>query len=254
MVCIKALLKFRIRGKIKTAVGQNILDATTLLVLVTAIYFKGNWALPFSSHGTYEEMFRINKMEKKPVKMMRQDEKLLMGFICEANCQVIELPYEEEYFSMFIILPLDIEDETTGLEKLEKLLTYDKLVEWTRSENMSRVDVQVKIPKFKVEGTYELKDVLTPMGMVNAFDATKSDFSGMSARKGLVLSNVRHKALVEVDEKGSSSGTSDIVMSDYCVPGQKFFKADHPFLFFIRHNATMTILFAGRFCLPLSTL
>ncbi|XP_051796394.1 LOW QUALITY PROTEIN: serpin B6-like [Acanthochromis polyacanthus] len=133
--------------------------------------------------------------------------------------------------------------------RLEKQLTYETFVEWTHPNRMKNTEVDVRLPRFKMEETYDLENVLTSMGMVDAFDVMKSDFSGMSETKELVLSKVTHKAFVEVNEAGTEAAAvsnNDLVES-HVYPR---FTADHPFLFFIRHNSTMSILFAGRFCSP----
>ncbi|XP_075871529.1 leukocyte elastase inhibitor-like [Nelusetta ayraudi] len=104
---------------------------------------------------------------------------------------------------MFIFLPQEVEDGTTGLEKLEKELTYENFVEWTQPARMDVVEVQVKMPRFKMEEEYGLKDVLVSMGMVDAFSASLSDFTGMTPDYSLFISDVVHKAIVEVNEKGT---------------------------------------------------
>ncbi|KAM4534246.1 leukocyte elastase inhibitor A-like [Odontesthes bonariensis] len=166
---------------------------------------------------------------------------------------ILEMPYKGKKLSMLILLPKEIEDDTTGLEKLEKHLTYEKFMEWTHSDTMTLVKVEVHLPQFKMEETYDLNKVLTSMGMRDAFDVTKCDFSGMSGNKELFLTKVSHKAFLEVNEKGteaaaaSAESLTERGCSDFKLA---YFYADHPFLFFIRHNTTMSLLFAGRFCSP----
>ncbi|GLD55029.1 leukocyte elastase inhibitor-like protein [Lates japonicus] len=127
--------------------------------------------------------------------MMNKTTPFPLASIPEANCQILEMPYKGKELSMLIFLPNEIEDDTTGLEKLEKQLTYEKFVEWTRPDVMSEVEVDVKLPQLKLEETYDLKGVLKNMGMVDAFDDKKSDFSGMSGTKDLILSKVIHADL-----------------------------------------------------------
>ncbi|XP_051796682.1 leukocyte elastase inhibitor-like isoform X4 [Acanthochromis polyacanthus] len=182
--------------------------------------------------------------------MMYQETEFPLKSIPEMNCKSLEMPYKGKELSMLIFLPNDMEDSTTGLEKLEKELTYEKFVEWTRPDRMYEVEVQVGLPRFKME-KYDMKKVLVSMGMVDAFDMGKSDFSGMSPANDLVLSKVMHKAFVEVNEEGTeaAAATADMVMLCSYRPPATFI-ADHPFLFFIRHNPSMSILFAGRYCSP----
>ncbi|KAM9839666.1 serpin peptidase inhibitor, clade B (ovalbumin), member 1, like 3 [Aulostomus maculatus] len=239
------------QGKIKDLLVQDAVDDKTKLVLVNAIYFKGNWSKKFNEDLTADDQFKINKNDVKPVKMMGQKSKFPFATIPEANCQILELPYEGKDLSMLIILPNEIEDETTGLEKLESELTYERFMEWTCPKMMSEIVVGVKLPRFKMEETYDMKDVLISMGMVDAFDVAKSDFSDMSQANDLVLSQVFHKAVVEVNEEGTEAAASSAaVMTERSAVIETNFFADHPFLFFIRHNPSMSVLFAGRYCSP----
>uniref|UniRef100_A0A3P9LWX2 Leukocyte elastase inhibitor n=1 Tax=Oryzias latipes TaxID=8090 RepID=A0A3P9LWX2_ORYLA len=249
---INSWVEKQTQDKIKDLVGEGSLDNTTTLVLVNAIYFKGTWDQQFLGVRTENAEFRLNKKDKKPVKMMRQDAKFPYVKIPEVDCQILEMPYEGKELSMLIFLPREILDESTGLERLEKLLTYDKFMEWTSPEKMPLADVDVRLPQFKMEEKYDLKKVLTRMGMVDAFDQAKCNFSGISAAKDLYLSDAIHKAFVEVNEKGTeaAAATGVFMCNLSCNMKQQYFTADHPFLFFIRHNSSMNILFAGRFCSP----
>uniref|UniRef100_A0A3P9KBU3 Serpin B6 n=1 Tax=Oryzias latipes TaxID=8090 RepID=A0A3P9KBU3_ORYLA len=182
--------------------------------------------------------------------MMRQDAKFPYVKIPEIDCQILEMPYEGKELSMLIFLPREILDDSTGLER--KLLTYEKIMEWTSPEKMPLTDVDVRLPRFKMEEKYDLKEVLTRMGMVDAFDQAKCNFSGISAAKDLYLYDAIHKAFVEVNEKGTeaAAATGMFMCNSSGNLKQQYFTADHPFLFFIRHNSSMNILFAGRFCSP----
>nr|XP_055067474.1 leukocyte elastase inhibitor-like isoform X2 [Misgurnus anguillicaudatus] len=239
------------QGKIKDLLAQGILNDLTRLVLVNAIYFKGNWEKKFPKEATVDQQFKVNKNETKPVKMMNQKFKFPLTFIPEVNSQILELPYVGKSLSMLIILPKEIEDDTTGLQQLEKTLTYEKLMEWTKPDSMRIQDVQISFPKFKLEESYNMKNLLVKLGMVDAFEMGKANFSGMSHQNDLVVSEVIHKSFVEVNEEGTeAAAATGVVMMTRMVQIPQFFNADHPFLFFIRHNPTNTILFYGRFCSP----
>ncbi|CAL8398438.1 unnamed protein product [Arctogadus glacialis] len=154
---------------------KNLLQ--TRLVLVNAIYFKGKWDEPFKEEATKETAFKLNKNDTKKVKMMYHKARFPLAFIPEANCQILELPYEGKELSMLICLPMEIEDGTTGLEKLEAMLTYETFMKWTQPDMMGRREVNVGLPRFKMTQTYDMKDLLVSMGMVDAFDQGLSDFS-----------------------------------------------------------------------------
>uniref|UniRef100_A0A3P9DUH0 Serpin B6 n=1 Tax=Maylandia zebra TaxID=106582 RepID=A0A3P9DUH0_9CICH len=175
--------------------------------------------------------------------MMQQKSKFPFATIPEANCKILEMPYKGNDLSMLIFLD-------TVSTQLEKELTYQNFVDWTRPDMMSPNEVDVKLPRFKME-KYDLEKILTNMGMENAFDIYKRDFSGMSPANDLIVSKVVHKALVDVNEEGAEAAAAtgvDMEVRSITIPAE--FVADHPFIFFIRHKPTKSILFVGRYCSP----
>ncbi|XP_036934238.1 leukocyte elastase inhibitor-like [Acanthopagrus latus] len=252
-VNINSWVEKQTQDKIKNLLAEGVVDNATKMVLVNAIYFKGTWDKQFKEEKTYDAQFNLNKNDTKPVKMMRQKSRyrLLKIDDPDINCKILEMPYKGNDLSMLILLPNEIEDDTTGLEKLEKALTYEKFNEWTNPAMMTNDEVEVSLPRFKMEEKYDLNDVLISMGMKDAFNVGMSDFSGMSPANDLFLSKVVHKAFVEVNERGTeAAAATGIVCTLQCFRITPTFKADHPFLFFIRHNDSKSILFAGRFCSP----
>ncbi|XP_014796462.1 PREDICTED: serpin B6-like [Calidris pugnax] len=248
---INGWVEERTEGRIQNLLAEGILNSLTRLVLVNAIYFKGNWEEQFNKESTTERPFHINKNETKPVQMMFKKARFNMTYIGDLQTKILELPYVGNELSMIILLPNAIEDESTGLESLQRELTYEKLIDWINPEMMDSTEVRVSLPRFKLEEDYDLKPLLSSMGMPDAFDLKKADFSGMSAGNELVLSEVVHKSFVEVNEEGTEAAAATAgVMMLRCAMIVPEFTADHPFLFFIRHNKTSSILFCGRFCSP----
>ncbi|NXK52215.1 ILEU inhibitor, partial [Chauna torquata] len=237
-------------GKIPSLLSEGSVNNTTKLVLVNAIYFKGNWAEKFEEANTDDMPFRLNKNERKTVKMMYQKKKFRFGYNSDMKIRVLELPYDGRELSMIILLPDDIEDDSTGLQKLEKQLTLEKLQEWTCPEHLYSTDVRVRLPKFKLEESYDLKSDLAAMGLLDIFDSAKADLSGMSGACDLFLSKIVHKAFVEVNEEGTEAAAATAGIAMLCMVIEEDFNADHPFLFFIRHNPTQSILFFGRYASP----
>ncbi|NWI97680.1 SPB11 protein, partial [Pitta sordida] len=189
---------------------------------------------------------------KKPVPMMYQKGTFKLGYIEEVGAQVLELPYAQNSLSMIILLPGDVADgSTTRLEQIENTMTYENLTLWTSAENMFETTVEVYLPRFKLEGTFNLNEVLQEMGMTDIFTESKVDLSAMSLAKSLVLSNVVHKTYVEVNEEGTvaAAGTGASIVRR-SLPLTEEFRADHPFIFFIRHSATKSILFFGKLSSP----
>ncbi|EHH58952.1 Plasminogen activator inhibitor 2 [Macaca fascicularis] len=247
---INSWVKTQTQGKILNLLPEGSVDGDTRMVLVNAVYFKGKWKTPFEKklNGLYP--FRVNSAQHTPVQMMYLREKLNIGYIENLKAQILELPYAGDV-SMFLLLPDEIADVSTGLELLESEITYDKLNKWTSKDTMAEDDVEVYIPQFKLEEHYELKSILRSMGMEDAFDKGQANFSGMSERNDLFLSEVFHQAMVDVNEEGTeaAAGTGG-VMSGRTGHGGPQFVADHPFLFLIMHKITKCILFFGKFSSP----
>ncbi|XP_010151789.1 PREDICTED: heterochromatin-associated protein MENT-like isoform X3 [Eurypyga helias] len=236
--------------KIQDLLPAGSLSSHTVLVLVNAIYFKGDWEKKFLEKNTSEMPFRLSKTKTKPVQMMFLRDKFLIFRETTMKFKIIELPYVENELSVFVLLPDDISDNTTGLEMVEGELTYEKLAEWTNSANMMKAEVDLYLPKLKLEENYDLQSTLSSMGIQNAFDPVQADFTGMSAKKDLFISKIIHKAFVEINEEGTEAAAATGVLVLRSKAPTMTFKADHPFLFFIKHNKSQTILFFGRFCSP----
>ncbi|XP_043922146.1 leukocyte elastase inhibitor A-like [Protopterus annectens] len=197
-----------------------------------------------------EQTYNFLQTETKPVQMMSQKGEFNMAFIPDMQIKILELPYANKEKKMLIILPLDINDNTNGLELVEKNLSYQNLVEWTKPSMMYKMEIMVQIPKFKLEDSYDLKPKLISMGMVDAFSPGQANFSGMSDRNYLFLSEVVHKAFVEVNEVGTEAAAATADVTTSCLLQREEFIADHPFIFTILDCKTSTIIFLGRFCSP----
>nr|XP_054485034.1 serpin B6-like [Agelaius phoeniceus]XP_054490108.1 serpin B6-like [Agelaius phoeniceus] len=249
---INGWVEERTEGKIQNLLAEGTLDSLTRLVLVNAIYFKGKWEEQFNKQSTRERPFQINKNETRPVQMMFREANFNMTYIGDFQTKILELPYVGNELSMIILLPDAIQDGSTGLERLERELTYEKLMGWINPKMMDYTEVMVYLPRFKLEENYDLKPVLSSMGMPDAFESGKADFSGISPSNEQVLSEVIHKSFVEVNEEGTeaAAATAMVICGCSAVMSTAEFIADHPFLFFIRHNKTCSILFCGRFCCP----
>ncbi|XP_003225625.2 leukocyte elastase inhibitor isoform X1 [Anolis carolinensis] len=238
-------------GKITELLSEDSVNELTKLVLVNAIYFKGSWEEKFDKFDTTDKPFRLSKKEKKNVKMMFMKKKLPFSYIDDCKCRVLELPYQGKELSMILLLPDDIEDDSTGLEQLEKQLILGNLQKWTCSQNMySNHEVYVHLPKFKLEESYDLQSYLEALGLRDVFGSGKADLSGMSRARDLHVSKIVHKSFVEVNEEGTEAAAAAAAVAMNSMPMREKFNADHPFLFFIRYNPTNTILFFGRFASP----
>uniref|UniRef100_A0A8C4VQU6 Serpin family B member 11 n=1 Tax=Gopherus evgoodei TaxID=1825980 RepID=A0A8C4VQU6_9SAUR len=244
---INSWVESKTQGKIRELFVSGVIDPTAVLVLVNAIYFKATWEYTFEEKYTMPKDFRINQNESKSVQMMYQKDRFKIAHIQEMNAQILMIPYAGKSLSMIILLP----DDITGLEQIERAMTYEKLICWTSLESMRDREVEVYLPRFKLEDTFELNLPLQEMGMIDVFEESKADLSGMAPSRKLFLSKVVHKAYVEVNEEGTlaAAATGSVVVNRSHLSGG-LFMADHPFLFFIQHNPTNTILFLGKLCSP----
>lgn len=231
--------------KIKDLIPEGMLNADTRLTLVNAIYFKGLWLQPFVKASTFPRSFFVNKNKEIQVPMMHQDGNFKVIESSELACQILEMPYIGGQLSMVIFLPLEID----GLASLEEKFNVDNLKKSLADLDASRLEeIEVYLPKFKLEQRFDLNDLLTRMGAGDMFVPSKADFSGI-AQEPLYVSKVVHKAFVEVNEEGTeaaaATGIGMMLMSL-----KPMFSANHPFLFFIRHVRTGAILFLGRLMEP----
>ncbi|XP_030737407.1 serpin B6-like isoform X1 [Globicephala melas] len=237
----------RTEGNIIDLLSPGSVDSMTSLVLVNAIYFKGNWENQFNKQHTKERPFKVSKNVEKPVQMMFKKSTFKMTYIEEISTKILVLPYVGSELSMIIMLP----DESTDLKTVEKELTYEKFVEWTRPDLLDEEEVEVSLPRFKLRESYDLEGVLRALGVTDAFEGARADFSAMSAQSNLCLSRVVHKAFVEVDEQGTEAAAATAaVLMLRCARITPRFCADHPFLFFIQHSKTRGLLFCGRLSCP----
>ena len=240
---INAWVAEKTENKIKELLKPEMLGPLTVMVLVNAIYFKGDWASQFDEQRTHKAPFSITPEEQVQVMMMTQKHEL--RYAEAGGLQVLELPYAGEDLSMFVLLPAEV----GGLADLEDRLTVETLERWTKY--LWETEVQVFLPRFEVTLPIQLGETLESMGMPDAFSGT-ADFSGM-AKGQLFISEVVHKAFVKVNEEGTEAAAATaVIMARGAPPPVPTFRADHPFLFLIRENATGSILFLGRVVDPAS--
>jgi len=246
---INRCVEKKTQDKITNIIGGPI-SRDTRLVLVNAVYFKGDWSSPFETGDTRPAPFYIADGRSVQTPLMEQTSEF--DYAALSNCQIIQLPYEGEGFSMLVVLPVD--KSLTGLEVLEKDLIGKQIAGWKAQLKNTRV--QMFIPKFKFEcGKILFVKVLQNLGLIDAFALGKADFSGMNGRRDFSINDVLQKAFVDVNESGTEAAAASsvsIAVGGIALPEPPppVFRADHPFLFFIQDNATGSILFMGRVVNP----
>lgn len=237
--------------KITKLIPPGVLDHLTRLVLVNAVYFKGDWQKKFDVKDTKEEDFHVSATETVRVPLMHKSKaKLWYGVNQDLNCQAIELPYAGDRLSMFVILPIAVD----GLGKLESSLSAGELLDARERFRMQLRDVHVWLPKFKLDEQLGLTEILAKMGITDMFNKNVADFSGIDGTRELYVSKVLHQAVVDVNEEGTEAAAATaVVMMTRCAVILKDpfeFRADHPFVFFIQDNLTNSVLFLGRLVRP----
>ena len=246
------------KQKIKNLLQKGSLNKMTRLVLVNAIYFKGQWLNPFKKSDTKNKPFFVKR--KKSVKVPMMTQKSHFNYWENDKLQVLELPYAtrgkrqkpmatqlSDSVSMIVLLP----KQRNGLAQLEKSLNPQALEDWLAYARSMKI--KVSLPKFKINAGIELSKTLSKMGMSDAFRNNKADFSGINGKKNLSLTSVIHKAFVSVDEEGTeAAAATGVVLGVRSInPPPPIFTADHPFIFLIRHKSTGSILFMGRVVNPI---
>ncbi|MBI1369657.1 MAG: hypothetical protein GC162_13510 [Planctomycetes bacterium] len=254
------------------------------LILTNAIYFKGEWSTPFDAKNTNDAPFALADGNKAMAKMMHAEEmgggrygafdatgalfdtprRIARGqtkglYPEPGGFAMVDLPYKGGALSMIVIAP----DRADGLPAIEKMMTSGKLATWIGQ--LQKRQVNVNLPRFKLETEYALGEPLMAMGMKRAFTdprdaAGGADFSGMTTstdpQDRLYITGVLHKAFVEVNEKGTEAAAVTAVMMAGTLsapidePFTPTFSADRPFMYLIRHNATGAIVFMGRMTHP----
>ncbi|CAL1297709.1 unnamed protein product [Larinioides sclopetarius] len=217
------------------------LDPSTVLVLLNAVYFKGEWKTQFDPKITSNGTFYNNglKSEGRRIPLMYLTDRF--PYASADNFQALELPYKGGNVSMFILLP----NQRGGLQDLEESLTPERLEEIQRRLYITKVNAW--IPKFKLRFEKELSPEIRALGANQIFSGA-ADFSGMTSRRNVEVSQVIHKAVIEVNEKGSEAAAVTGIIVAYMRASRRTpqFKVDHPFLFAILEKSSNMILFLGR--------
>ena len=241
------------QGRIRDVMSPGMMHPLLRLVLVNAIYFKGAWAVPFEESSTQFAPFMTESGGYVEAAMMNRTGDV--GYFEDDDVQAIDLPYQgiskslspyvQDLLSMTVFLPR----KTDGLRAFEKSLDADRFM---RALNgLERLEVELFLPKFRLESEFELGGTLRAMGIRDAFAMGTADFSGMADREDLAISEMIHKSFVDVNEAGTEAAAATMSgllgrAVNFEAPPPVVFRADHPFLFLIREVETASILFLGR--------
>lgn len=231
-------------GKIESIIPTGMIDNLTRLVITNALLFKADWLTPFDTNETRDDSFYTFDGEIT-VPMMHGTE---MPFNCliveESNYELvaIELPYADELASLVIIMPLQ--------------KSYDNFLEAFTSQTFFEILNEMDgcfgnliMPKFSLQTSLNLSEILPAMGMLDAFSPI-ADFSGMSNAPELYITDALHQARIDVTEKGTEAAASTAVVVGIRGTAMEFI-INMPFFFAVVDSETDTILFMGNIVNPL---
>jgi serpin B len=231
-------VKENTRGKIDQVVQQ--INPSDVLFLINAIYFKGKWTNEFDKSQTSDRPFYLSDGTQKQHPMMSQSGKY--RYFENDSFQAVSLPYGKERLSLYVFLP----KKTTTLDAFQQQLTLENWQQWINRFGMRRGSIQ--LPRFKLDYDVQLNAALKALGMEEAFDASRANFSDMTSAS-VKIDEVKHKTFVEVNEEGTEAAAATsvrIALTSARMPEEPFqMLVDRPFFCAIRDNQTGTVLFMG---------
>lgn len=235
---INSWVNDKTNGKIDEIIDS--IDPLTVMFLINAVYFKGNWKFEFDEENTVDNDFYLSNGNTIEVPFMNRE--VTASVMYYDIFQMLELPYGRGNYSMLILLPNNGKSVNDVIEELDT----ESYNEWLL--NLQESNVEVSIPKFKFKYEKKLNDLLKSMGLSVAFDPDNADFSNISEALELYISKVKHKTFIEVNEKGTEAAAVTVVSinTTSADPTYPKFIANKPFLFVIREKYTNSILFMGK--------
>ncbi|KAM5273674.1 alpha-1-antichymotrypsin-like [Ctenodactylus gundi] len=243
---INDFVEKKTQGKIRDLIKD--LDTDTKMVPVNYIYFKDKWKTPFDPKDSFESRFYVSKDKWVEVPMMSMESKKFPYFRDEAlSCTVVEMKYTGSASALFI---LPDEDQ---MEALEAKLLPETLRRWRDSLQMTGFG-EILLPKFSISSDYNLEHVLPLLGIREVF-SSMADLSGVTGHRNLTVSQVVHKAVLDVTEEGTeAAAATGIRMMGGCLKMPSLIvRFNRPFLMAIVHVDTQSVLFLSKVANPKET-
>jgi serpin B len=248
---INGWVRKQTQGKIDHLVQAGNLTPDTVLMLVNAVYFQGDWQLPFDSEATADRPFTLADGTTRNIPMMRRAEPEEYRYLRGAGFQAVRLPYKSgsgKRLAMYVFLP----DGAAGLAAWLRSLTPERWDAWLGK--MQPRQGSVVMPKFKAEYEAELSQPLSDLGMGEMFRQGRAEFGRMTASGSVYIKRVDHKAILEIDESGTVAAAATSVQAmEASAPAYAdafTMVVDHPFFCAIRDDATGEVLFMGAIWRP----
>ena len=222
-------------GKINKIIEE--LNPETVMLLLNAVYFKGKWIKYFEKESNLKlPFFNFKKNEnKKLIETMIQTD--YFNYKENSDMQIIELPFLEDFMSAIIILPSVTQDINKFIDTLfQKKSDFDKII-----NKLDYAKVHLELPKFEIEFSEILNDVIKELGMKKLFDYMQADLSGLDKNKNIHVSKIIHKTYLKVNEVGTEAAAVTAVVIDGMAlfdEREKIYKMkiNRPFIFLIKNN------------------
>ncbi|MCK9245908.1 MAG: serpin family protein [Anaerolineaceae bacterium] len=230
--------------KIKDLIPEGVLDELTRLVIANAVYFKGAWQHRFDPANTADETFYALDGTEQTVEMMSNS--YTGAALVFDDYQAVKLPYQGGNYAMAAIMP------TGDFSIFEETLDEDKIEDILKEFEGIFGQVDLRMPKFEIESSFDLGEQLKALGMIQAFDSQLADLTGMSDEIDLYITDVLHKAYIDVNEEGTEAAAATVVsVGTTSMPADSWeITLDHPFIYVIYETTSNTIVFMGRFVAP----
>lgn len=239
------------RKRITQIVTADDLPPTTSMVLVNAIFFKGVWLQTFSRNQTVDGPFYPLPDAEVKVPMMRKIGHFHGGENLSLGAKWVEMPFDGEEFSMVLVLPT----ENHGLDALVEQMSVEDLRNMLNTRKTKLVNL--KLPRFKLQCQGSVVSQIQQLGLTDVF-TEKSNLSGISSTTNLVVSDIIHKADIEVNEEGSTASAATAILVNTLSLSDNnddmVFNANHPFLAILVDKMNSIPLFMAKIFNPESSL
>jgi serpin B len=250
---INAWIAARTGGKIAGSLTPEAVAQPTKMVVTSAIYFRGEWGVPFRVEATRDAPFHVSRSEAVTVPMMNQHSYIKShGYADLGSYRVVSFPCGRGAFAMIIFLPRRID----GLVELEASLTPESLEAiWPRLKYPEEIDIS--LPRFRLSTSRALVPALRKLGIAGAFDRSRADFSGINGKTNdLFVASATHDTYLDVNETGiEAAASTDIISVDAFGEDQPpVVVIDHPFFYLVRDSRSGCIVFMGRVVNPVGML
>lgn len=237
-VAINAWVADKTEDRIEELIAQGIIDSATRLVLVNAIYFTASWAEPFDEANTTDDAFTL--LNGTDITTPTMHGSALTAYADGPNYEAAEVPYDGQQLAMLLIVP--DEGQFAAVENALSASTVAQI-----RDELTTHQVEFALPKYSFRSQIPAKEPLMSLGMVDAFDASAADLSGMDGTDRLFIQDVVHEGFIAIDERGTEAAAATaVVVGVDSAPPAATLTVDRPFMFAIIDRPTGATLFIGR--------